>query len=276
MNQWLGLWLVAACAAVASFGVLAIAGTGTGTWIVQGAAVATAGVLTLVGKALGRTRWNFPTAWVLALSMAGIAVPLLAHAPGPQRWLSLGPLSLYAAPVFLPVFLIGCSVWVDQPGRPRRAALVGIVGAMALLAAQPDASQALALLVGSAVVLIRGTGVSRVGVIAWLVAALLASWAWTRPDPLQPLAHVEGVFALSLGVSPVLGFAVICSALAVLVALHRQGNGRLSPVAAYFGVLYGCSVAGLTPAPLIGYGTGPWLGFGLVVAAFHWLEPRRR
>jgi len=31
-------------------------------------------------------------------------------------------------------------------------------------------------------------------------------------------------------------------------------------------VLFACSVAGLTPAPLIGYGAGPLLGFGLMVA----------
>ncbi|MFL5555974.1 MAG: hypothetical protein ACJ78D_09285 [Gemmatimonadaceae bacterium] len=38
-------------------------------------------------------------------------------------------------------------------------------------------------------------------------------------------------------------------------------------VAVYYAVLYACSVAGLTPAPLIGYGAGPLLGFGLMVAA---------
>lgn len=271
-----GLFLAVASAAVASSGVLAIAGTGMGTWVMQGGAVAAAGVLAVVGRALGRSRWTLPTARILALSLVGIAVPMLSDSPGPERWLHLGPLSLYAAPVFLPVFLVGCSIWVERPGMPGHLALAAIAGAAALLAAQPDASQALALLIGSAVVLIRGAGSSTAKAIAWLLAALAVAWAFTRPDPLQPIAHVEGVFALSLGVSPLMGAAVIGSALAVLIALHRHGSGRLAPVAAYYGVLYGCSLAGLTPAPLIGYGAGPWLGLGLAVAAVHGLEPPRR
>jgi hypothetical protein len=41
-------------------------------------------------------------------------------------------------------------------------------------------------------------------------------------------------------------------------------------VASYYAVLFLCSVAGLTPAPLIGYGAGPLLGFGLMVAMSSW------
>ncbi|MFL5611343.1 MAG: hypothetical protein ACJ78G_11570 [Gemmatimonadaceae bacterium] len=87
---------------------------------------------------------------------------------------------------------------------------------------------------------------------------------------MQPVAHVEGVFALALGHSLFAGAAVIASAATLVVGLHvnsSRGRTWLSVVAVYYAVLYACSVAGLTPAPLIGYGAGPLLGFGLMVAA---------
>jgi hypothetical protein len=87
---------------------------------------------------------------------------------------------------------------------------------------------------------------------------------------LQPVAHVEGVFALALGHSLFAGALVIASAVALVAGLYVNSSGGrtwLSVVAVYYAVLFACSIAGLTPAPLIGYGAGPLLGFGLMVAA---------
>jgi hypothetical protein len=63
------------------------------------------------------------------------------------------------------------------------------------------------------------------------------------------------------------------------VGLHMSSSGGrpwLSAVAAYYAVLFACSVAGLTPAPLIGYGAGPLLGFGLMVAVTSWNDAKMR
>jgi hypothetical protein len=49
-----------------------------------------------------------------------------------------------------------------------------------------------------------------------------------------------------------------------------QGFPWLSAVATCYAVLFLCSVAGLTPAPLMGYGADPLLGFGLMVAMSSW------
>ncbi|MBK7771236.1 MAG: hypothetical protein IPI48_12145 [bacterium] len=103
------------------------------------------------------------------------------------------------------------------------------------------------------------------------------AWALSQPDPLQPVAHVEGVFALALGHSLFAGAAVIASAAALVVGRHVNSSGGrtwLSVVAAYYAVLFACSVAGLTAAPLISYGASPWLGFGLMVAAASGLEAK--
>jgi hypothetical protein len=251
--------------------VLSFGAAGRSTWIIQVLAICLACALALVGAQLGRrTSARSPAGPIIAFALLGIALPLLAEAPGPERWASLGPINLYMAPALLPSFLVACWVWIARGERSQNFALAAIVGASVLLAAQPDASQALALLAASAVAVARSPSRSPVSIVALAFAALATAWAFSQPDPLQPVAHVEGVFALALGHSLFAGAAVIAGAAALVVGLHMNSSGGrtwLSVVAVYYAVLFACSVAGLTPAPLIGYGAGPWLGFGLMVAA---------
>jgi hypothetical protein len=173
--------------------------------------------------------------------------------------------------------LAACSLLIRQRGTHEIIVVAVIVGIAALLAAQPDASQALALSIAAIVLFLR----YRLGAAALIVAALALSlvtaWAFSRPDPLEPVPHVEGVFALALARSLPLGIAVITSAVAMIAALiagSLRGPAWLMAVAAYCATLFICSVAGLTPAPLIGFGAGPMLGFGLLAAVAAWFETR--
>lgn len=272
------LLLIAVPAVAASMAVLTFGAVGRSTWIIQVLAICLACALALVGAQLSRrTNARSPAGPIIVFTLLGIAVPLLAEAPGPERWASLGPINLYMAPALLPSFLVACSVWIARGGRSQHFAFTAIVGASVLLAAQPDASQALALLAASAVAVARSPSRSPVSIVALAFAALATAWAFSQPDPLQPVAHVEGVFALALGHSLFAGAAVIASAATLVVGLHVNSSGGrtwLSVVAVYYAVLFACSVAGLTPAPLIGYGAGPLLGFGLMVATASGLDAK--
>jgi hypothetical protein len=177
----------------------------------------------------------------------------------------------------LPSLLAACFTPLGKRGRDGVVAAVALVVAGGLLAAHPDASQVLALCVGATVLLVqRKDGVVRSGVVlVGLVAA--TAWAFTQPDPLQPVPHVEEVFVLAFNQSWLAGVAVCGGAIAFLVGLCWRSRTMpwLLAVAAYYAVLYACSLNGLTPAPLVGYGTGPILGFGIMVAvsrALHLLE----
>src|SRR5688500_9933903 len=270
------LLVIAVPAVVASMTVLTFGAVGRSTWIIQVLAICLACALALVGARLMRgTNARSLAGPIIVFTLLGIAVPLLAEAPGPERWASLGPINLYMAPALLPSCLVACSVWIARGGRSQHFAFTAIVAASVLLAAQPDASQALALLAASAVAVARSPSRSPVSIVALASAALATAWAFSQPDPLQPVAHVEGVFALALGHSLFAGAAVIASAAALVVGLHVNSSGGrtwLSVVAVYYALLFGCSLAGLTPAPLLGSGAGPLLGFGLMVAVASGLD----
>src|SRR5688500_915358 len=215
------LLLVAVPAVAASMAVLTFGAVGISTWIIQVLAICLACALALVGAQLSRrTNFRSPAGPIIVFTLLGIAVPLLAEAPGPERWASFGPIVLYVAPALFPSFFVACSVWIALGGVCKHFAFTAIVGASVLLAAQPDASPTLDLLAASAVAVARSPSRSPVSIVALAVAALATAWAFSQPDPLEPVAHVEGVFALALGHSLFAGAAVIASAAAFVLGLH--------------------------------------------------------
>jgi cell division protein FtsW (lipid II flippase) len=268
--------LLAMPAAIASMAILWIAAVDRRLWVIQWLAFGLAFALAALGPQITRRiSAAFPVRAVLLLALCAIAAPLLSSATGPERWVSLGPLRLYIAPLVLPVFLIACASGIARRGVFERLALAAMVAAAALLAAQPDASQALALLAALLIMMLASRSWSLVSIIALLLAVVTTAWACTRPDPLQPVPHVEGVFALAFAHSFLAGILITVGALIWVVGLHWCSSPVRpwpSAVAGYYAVLFACSIAGLTPAPLIGYGAGPVLGYGLMLAVAAWSD----
>lgn len=267
------LLLIGAQAVAASFAILALGAVGKRVWLIQVLAVGLALLLGFAGNRLFRLA-RAPVA-IIVLTLAGVAAPLLHHSPEPNRWTSFGPLNLYMAPMLIPSFLVVCSVFARKLGSHLAIVFAATIGLSALLAAQPDAPQALALLVGSAVCLAQSRADLLKSAVTLASVAATTVWAFSQPDPLEPVPHVEGVFALALSHSPFVGIAVLASAVALVAGLcvnSIRGHSWLYAVAAYYAVLFTCSISGLTPAPLLGYGAGPLLGFGLMVAVSRWAE----
>ena len=268
------LLLLAAPSAAAGFAVLAFASASRVLWLQQILAICLALSVAVVGARLssfGRPRLG-PAAAVTLVTLVCLAATLPSGASGPARWVSLGPLNLYIAPAVLPAYLVAVSVAVGYE-RLRLFAFASAVSASALLAIQPDASQAIALLVAVTVAIVGARSHALASGVTLTLISVATAWSLARPDPLQPVPHVEGVFRLALEHS-ILGGAAIMACAVVLVGglfvCSFKGFPWLSAVASYYAVLFLCSVAGLTPAPLIGYGAGPMLGFGLMVAMSSW------
>ena len=269
--------LAAAPPIAAGLVVLSFADVGKSIWLMQLLFICIIFLLVAAGHFLDRWVHGFTAAnGIVLVALTGIAAPLLIHSSIPHRWISLGVLNLYIAPLLLPSFFAACSVYFRKQGKFETIAFTALIGASMLLAIQPDASQVLALLAGAATLLMRYRTDLLRSTLTLIIISLVTVWSFTRPDPLEPVPYVEGVFALALGHSLVAGFAVIGSAfifIACLYAYSRRSTAWLSAVAVYYAMLFGCSAAGLTPAPLIGYGAGPLLGFGFMAAISGWIEP---
>lgn len=265
---------------VGSLVVLSLADVGRGVWITHLLAISFGCALVFVGSHFSYLGGRKITAFsVIILTLLGLAATLLGESSsGPERWIAVGPVNLYIAPLLLPSFIAACSVIVGKDNKYQMIIFAAVLVTALLLALQPDASQVLGLTVASAVVVAqRRLGVFRLGFVVCLLAGVTI-WAFSLPDPLQPVPHVEEVFALALGHSLFAGLAIIASAVALIVGLWIQsfrGPFWLSAVASYYMVLFVCSTIGITPAPLLGYGAGPILGFGLIVGLLGWLEHKK-
>jgi cell division protein FtsW (lipid II flippase) len=272
------LLILAAAPILCSFSVLAFAGLGKTAWLTHGAAIFLAyGLAWVLGKINQTSVPRMAVAGAIIFALIGLAIPLLEESVEPRRWVSIGPLKLYVAPVLLPSLIAACAILAGKKGNFLLIALAVVLLATLLLAFQPDASQVLGLLVAAGVVVMQKR-LSVLHISAALLPLVLATvWTFSRPDPLVPLPHVEEVFAFAFAHSILAGVITTISALALILGLwisSQKGPDWLLAVAAYYAVLFACSTLGLTPAPLIGYGAGPVLGFGLMVGLLGMLTPK--
>jgi hypothetical protein len=204
----------------------------------------------------------------LALPLAAcLFLPLLFGTDaGPHRWLPLGGTRLYVAPVVLPLslFLIGVS-----SGGPT-IYLMSTAMISAALLFQPDAAQLSAFAAAMSVILVNSPWrlSLRLGLFALMLCCVVA--AWRVPDPLTPVRYVEGVFRVAAEASTLaLPAAVVSAALPVLglvwFARSTLCNAPLA-VAAYYTTLFSLAPLQVTPVPLLGFGSGPILGYFLVAS----------
>ena len=260
----------AATIALGSLG-LSLHGMSFGSWIRNPAAY---GVGLILGAPLmlaGRTRRL--SAGLVVITIGCLAATLLApDQSGIHRWIDLGPLHVNVAALLLPsaiVALAGTAFAI-----PVLLTALGTISA--LLVAQPDASQATSFAVAAALLLWQRRELSsgmKVGGMLGLAA--LATVAWLRPDHLQPVPEVEGVFALLADVSPLLAAAaaVALAATSLVPLCHPSDNRTPSgslPLASYFTVAALMPLVGTYPVPLVGLGmsvpVGYWFGVALLCA----------
>ena len=210
---------------------------------------------------------------ILVVALVGIAGTFLAPAQsGVHRWIDLGSLHINVAALLLPVAVVALAFC----GISSRTGLTFTAAMAALLVLQPDASQATSFLV-AVIIIVALSNRSRARIPIAIAAVVVAAIAWTLPDPLKPVAEVEGIFALAAGVSPLLaGAAGIALAAASLAPLSLRpaaiASQRIAALAltGYFISAAICPAFGAFPVPLVGLGmsfpVGYWLGVALLCA----------
>ncbi len=259
------LLLAALPALVAGWLVLYISNVETGIWAIQAVATLLMISFAYLGDSLPRDlgKGRFPLVCVV---VAAAVCVLPTSENGPNRWVNLGPVRFYVAAIVLP-FALALSGGLFQRKSKAGMAALGFIGPV--LVFQPDFSQLLAFSTGLLLILFNSSVSAMVRLAFAVLLGAACGVAFAQPDPLKPVPYVEGVFELAFRHSIFVGVAIVSGAVAFLGLLAgslRSINPGFLGIPAYYAVLYGCSVAGLTPAPLIGFGAGPLLGFGLLVA----------
>lgn len=234
--------------------------------------------LALIGLNLAAWLAGLWAALLLARLRPGAALPLALlgtlalaatlHAPGMEgvhRWLGVGSFRINAAEALLPLTLVLLCVL-------RSAARLLLPAAIAaLLACQPDASQATAFAAGALPALLVSKHSVVLRSLTALVLVTAAIFTWLLPDPLAPVPEVEGIVALAAQSAPLLAAAAVLSLAGVVVLFAWQARPPASSstraaalcLAVYFALSALAPLFGAFPVPLVGIGLSPILGFWL-------------
>ena len=218
-------------------------------------------------------------ATVSACFAAGALAATLAvtGSMGVHRWIQVGPLTMHAGAVFLPLFIVALGVLDAFEGKLRWGPMLLAMAVAMLLLLQPDAAQATAFAAAVFTLLIANK--QRAHAAAWVVAlviAALAGWTWTQRDPLSPVPYVEGIIGLARQDGPVWLVASL-AALAVLPLPFFIGPpGSHSALVRALGVyLCVCILAplfGPFPVPLLGFGLSPIVGYFVALGSLYVLR----
>jgi hypothetical protein len=264
------------------FGVASLAAVAVGAFISASSGVASASWIRNLaawgvgaGAGIGLATAFHPRFLSLFLSAMplGLAAALISpDQSGVHRWVDVGPLHVNMALLLLPAGVVALSALA----RDARWPWLAVLASLAVLVAQPDASQATTLAIAAALVAIAL--VRQLALRSALVAVLgiLAALAWLRPDPLQPVAEVEGIIGLAWSVSPVAAVAAIAllAAIGAAPAALTLTSPTTAGVAGFglsacFAVWAIAPLLGAFPVPFVGIGMsailGAWLGVGLLV-----------
>jgi hypothetical protein len=232
-----------------------------------GAAIC-AGVLARSRTAMSRTAATISGCLAVGALAATFA---MAGSMGVHRWIPIGPVTVHAGAVCLPLVIValGASNAFGRELQWTPLFMANSVGTLLFL--QPDAAQATGFAAAVAVLLIgnkeRGPG-------AWgaaMVIGVLAAWTWVRPDPLQPVPYVEGIVGLAgqNGVAWVVA-AIMALALLPLPFFIRPFDSQSTVARALGFYLCVCILAPIFrpfPVPLVGFGLSPIVGYFVALAS---------
>lgn len=260
--RWRVVWLFGLASLLAiglGAAVMAQAGVPLSIWIRNPVAwLAAAGVAIFLGQRGWIAGSMAPAALiVLAISLLG------PDMEGVRRWLDLGPVQLNAAALVLPAAIAAF------PRANPFIAIVSFALIAGILAIQPDISQLAGYSIAALVLF--GARFGLAGAIGALVIGGGAiALCLTRPDPLDAVPHVEGIFLLAWAQSPALALtmaAALASAALSPLLLWRTPGFRWPALALglYFATTALACALGAYPAPLAGYGLSFVIGWWLAI-----------
>ena len=205
---------------------------------------------------------------VAAPALAALALWLGPSIEGVERWIAVGDVRLHAVMLVGPAFAVAAQRiggWVS---------LLAVAALASAIALQPDFGAAIALAGAmTAAAAVRRDGPA-IGALACSAAAVIAT---ANPSgDIAPAPFVENVAqtivargdAVSLVALALLGFSALAPALR---RCERDTGG--AALAGWTAGLVSASLIGPYPAPFVGYGAAPILGYAFAAG---WIRTRAR
>lgn len=227
-------------------------------------------------------RGSVPMSRRVAIVSACFAIGALAAtfamtgSMGVHRWIPLGPLTMHASAVCLPLFIMALGVLDPFGAKLRWWPIILAMTVAALLLLQPDAAQATAFAAAVFTLLIATKQRTPAAWVAALVIASLAVWTWFQRDPLSPVPYVEGILGLARQSGPVWLVASIVALALLPLPFFVGPSGSHSAFGRALGVYLGiCIIAplfGHFPVPLVGFGLSPIVGYFIALGSLQVLR----
>ena len=216
------------------------------------------------------------------IAFAGsVIAPVLRH----RRAAILVLLALFALPLLTGPAIAGVARWLPLPGGFALHSGMLALPLLAALAAEDEQDAPLALLAALLIALLQPDGASAAAVTlaavglakvwrGWqmpLVAAvgLLVTVIATLHGELAPQPFVERVLADAMLAHPLVGLALLAAQLAgfllIVFGLDHPRPMRLAIGGSLFGFAI-MSLMNVYPAPLLGFGAAPIIGYALALA----------
>lgn len=256
------LAIQAVATAAVSLAVLAMIGVPASVLAIQAAAFVVGGLLAICLVWKGTASGSRTAVWVMWLA----ALLVLSTLSGPnlegvRRWIQLGPLVLQPAPLVLP--FVAWALTMKPAGWPIGALTMGFL-------AQPDPSAlaAVAAVVAIIAVMYRRARILEIGALSLALVWLI--WLVFQPDPLMPVAYVEGIVAAAWSLHPGAGALTLIALLLVpapfILRALASGSGKdmralTFALSGLWLVLVLANLTGRFPAPAVGYGASFVVGW---------------
>lgn len=245
-------------------GIMIMRGGGVpaGVWLLNAAAAAVgasmaAFALAWPGRATpgrGSLRW----AVLCGVVLLGATLPA-DGTEGVHRWLAFGPVQLHAGALLLPSLLVALleTSWITS--------VIAAFATLGVLSLQPDAAQAASFCAAwIGVVAVRR---EKKAVAVIVASILLTATSLLRPDPLEPVPHVEGIVGMAAAQGLLLTVAAVASLAVLPLALAWFLDRHVGLVlATYTTVTLIAAWLGHHPVPVLGHGVSPILGYYGAVA----------
>lgn len=187
---------------------------------------------------------------------------------GVHRWLSFGPIKIYAASVFLPLLII--HLWKLTLSNHVLNGIGLTIIVLVILLFHPDAGQVTAFAGAAALILWKKINSSSLKLLnlTLITTSLILSWIFL--DDLAPVPYVEHIIFLVADMGGIWFILGIMSLLLLLFPFFFYNKEIISlSLGVYFLLTMIVTFFGNFPMPIMGYGTSPIIGY---LIAITWLN----